>query len=113
MAHNTAQTKKQAMVFANLLVKQTGCTRSGALTTGWQAARLLNDLVEAERVFTFEKGNGEMRTAHGTRASGYAFTNETAKTLAIPYYDLGADAVRSFRIDRVDYTQTINPEIFA
>jgi len=79
---------------------------SECLRAAWKAYKMVKALKGGVVSFAFRKATGEIRQATGTLSSDH-FTYSSkgvrseSKPDAIKYYDLGSDAWRMFRIERL------------
>ena len=87
-------------------------TFSECLKAAWKAVKIIAKLRIGIVNFSYRKATGEIREAKGTlNNSQYQFTakgvRKESKPDAIKYYDIGSDAWRMFRIERLINISTL------
>lgn len=83
--------------------KATGKRFSVCLARAWQLYRLLKQMQQGEVWFAYEKADGTLRRARGTLQNIEGLIKGTGKESykSIRYYDIDAQAFRSFKIENL------------
>jgi hypothetical protein len=97
--------KKELFNMAWKIAKTTATNFATALKMAWKAMRLKMELKKGAVKFQFKKVDGSIRNAVGTLCADL-FTyeskgNETQYNGTIKYFDLEANAFRSFKIENL------------
>lgn len=85
------------------LVKSTGKTFAVCLSKAWSIYRLAKRMKTEVVKFSYEKVNGTLRTAKGTLkdVNHLIKGTGTASTSTLRYFDVDAQAFRSFKIENL------------
>jgi hypothetical protein len=89
--------------YAWSIVKSTGKSFNIALVKAWQIFKLKRQLSAGKVKFAFEKADGSLRYALGTLKNVSGSIKGTGKQnfKSIAYFDVDADAFRSFKVENL------------
>lgn len=100
--NNLSTRRSEAMRLAAVIRKRSDMKFGESIHTAYMAFQLWAHLYKGSVLFTYEKLNGEIRHAFGTRQDDfYEFTTTVMDYEVLSYYDIDRGGIRGFKPERL------------